>query len=212
MGNLTVMRFWRLELIAVLLFLYMIVSGCQPTPVAEPLAEPISVPTETLVRDDEADIYVSAIRYLYPEAESFLILKFMQEVSPESSYQDLFGESERQLWEDFVQRNQEVSAVRPDITYADNFAIVTLSDLRREFALPDPQVTYELDWVAMREAYPGLYGILDLTQPGYDVTGNQALVKIVLATFTCEEGNLLRLTRSGSAWEIELLDSAEVCA
>ncbi|MCB0015125.1 MAG: hypothetical protein KDE34_24585, partial [Anaerolineales bacterium] len=70
------MRFWRLELIAVLLFLYMIVSGCQPTPVAEPLAEPISVPTETLVRDDEADIYVSAIRYLYPEAESFLILKF----------------------------------------------------------------------------------------------------------------------------------------
>ena len=200
----------RLKLKIALLFLILTFSGCQPTPVTEPLAEPIPVPTETSVRDDEADIYASAIRYLYPEAEFFLILKWMQEIAPEHGYKDLFAESERQLWDDFVQRNQQVSAVRPDIPYADNFAIVTLSDLRREFPLPDPQVTYELDWVAMREAYPGLKGILDLTQPGYDVTGNHAVVEIVLATFSCEEGNFLRLTRRGIDWEIELLYSAEV--
>ncbi|MCB8960837.1 MAG: hypothetical protein H6651_11025 [Ardenticatenales bacterium] len=206
------MRFWRLELIAILLFLNLIVSGCQPTPVTEPLAEPIPVPTATPVRDDEADIYVSTIRYLYPEAESFLILNLTSKNSPEHGFKDLLAESDRQLWDDLVRRNYPRTLVRPEIPYAENFEIVRLIDLRQEYNFPDPQTNLELDWAAMREAYPGLYGILELTRPGFDANGNQALIEIALNTAACYEQNLLRLTRSGSAWEIELLDSAEVCA
>ncbi|MBN2387599.1 MAG: hypothetical protein JXB85_11315 [Anaerolineales bacterium] len=179
---------------AIILIAIILLAACSTTPMSEPAPAP---------PDPQAAVYTAVLQALYP-AEAYVLMDTTQSASAYVSLEDVLQRSVRPglngldpaTADDFLDRNQTESRLPPDLDLGAAYTLVDTETLQPIFANEDA-------WERFYTAYPGVPGILTLSQAGFNAEMTQALVYIgIQSDWLSGEGSYALLEQVNGVWQV----------